>query len=179
MSGERWKIHVYDENDQSREYSRGLCGVKLKVTESGQNYVQVNNKLDPTSRSIPLIESGKVTCKRCLSILEYRSVPHTRVFTVRVAGVSHYPDAVSRCFVGQTVRLVREPNNPHDKNAIRCDASGSGTIGHIERDEAKFLAEDIDGGSRVLAVIHAFVGGDRYRPNIGVIIQVTLTTKPL
>ncbi|MDI1290333.1 MAG: HIRAN domain-containing protein, partial [bacterium] len=42
------------------------------------------------------------------------------------------------------VELVREPHNPHDRNAIRVDADGL-TIGHIPGEDARKLAKVFDG----------------------------------
>ncbi|MFO8163932.1 MAG: HIRAN domain-containing protein [Desulfatiglandales bacterium] len=46
--------------------------------------------------------------------------------------------------------LLREPNNPHDRNAIRVDIGGK-KLGYIPRHLAKRLAPEIDAGKRFLA----------------------------
>ena len=53
-------------------------------------------------------------------------------FRQRVAGVSHYPDAVEQCITGQAVVLRRDPHNAYDENAIEV-LSGGRRIGHISR----------------------------------------------
>lgn len=54
------------------------------------------------------------------------------VFT-RVAGVSHYQDALSRCVPGEPVRFVHEPDNPYDQMAIRIETVLGETIGYVPR----------------------------------------------
>lgn len=51
----------------------------------------------------------------------------------RVAGVSFYQDAVTRCAVGQAVRFVHEPDNPHDPTALRVVSLAGETIGYVPR----------------------------------------------
>ena len=70
-------------------------------------------------------------------------------FTTHVAGVSYRREQVSKCYEGQPVTLIREPSNPHDKNAIRVYAGG-GQLGFISRDEAKTMAPFIDRGGQGL-----------------------------
>lgn len=51
----------------------------------------------------------------------------------RIAGVSHYQDALSRCAPGEHVKLVHEPDNPHDPMAIRVVSLSGETIGYVPR----------------------------------------------
>lgn len=48
-------------------------------------------------------------------------------------------------------RLVREPENPHDPNAIRVEVAGK-YLGHIPKDNAKELAPQMDAGRRLIAL---------------------------
>ena len=97
-------------------------------------------------------------------------------FSSYVAGVSFHQCAVAGCHEGQPVRLRRNPNNPHDKNAIEVHAGGS-QIGFIPRDEAETLAELVDGSDwTVKARIDRFYGGDLEidgEPIVGVGLLVT------
>ena len=47
--------------------------------------------------------------------------------------------------------LVREPDNPHDPNAIRVALGGS-YLGYVPRDIAKDLAPQMDAGRRLIAL---------------------------
>ena len=48
-------------------------------------------------------------------------------------------------------RLVREPENPHDPNAIRVEVAGK-YLGHIPKDKAKELSPQMDAGRRLIAL---------------------------
>jgi len=76
--------------------------------------------------------------------------------------------------------LLREPNNPHDRNAIRVDIGGK-KLGYIPKDLAQKLAPEIDEGKRFLAYFvrrnespsHSIVGltvkiiETTYNPSLG------------
>ena len=79
-------------------------------------------------------------------------------FTTRVAGTQLHQEEVGFCFVGQTVDLIRDPDNPHDTNAIEVWC-GTDQIGFISRDEAVGMAPSIDQGDLVEANIELLTGG--------------------
>ena len=89
-------------------------------------------------------------------------------------GVSNYADAVEQCIAGQRVVLRRDPDNAYDKNAIEVLVSGR-RIGFISRDEAETLAPAMDMGDKVEAVIDQITGGTYSKPNIGILLKITLT----
>ena len=91
-----------------------------------------------------------------------------------VAGVSYRQDVVADCWEGDEVRLIRDPANKYDKNAIKVHSS-MGHIGFIPREETEGLAPFIDGGGKAEAYIAELTGGTRDKPIISVILQVTLT----
>ena len=99
-------------------------------------------------------------------------------WTTAVAGVSHRQDEIQFCYEGQQVSLVREPKNPHDKNAIKVTAGGR-HIGYIGHDEAKRLASAMDSGDRLEASIEKLLGPDIDWPYIGVRLRIVLTSKSL
>lgn len=45
---------------------------------------------------------------------------------------------------GELVRLIREPTNPYDRNAIRVDNSGGTQVGHVPKEVAAVLAPLVD-----------------------------------
>lgn len=88
-------------------------------------------------------------------------------FRVPVAGVSFRQDAVSKCYKGQGVELVSEPDNAHVPNAIKVLA-GRRHIGYVPRADAVSLTKFIDDEDwNVEAHIDGFFGQG------GVRIQVT------
>ncbi|RYY06064.1 MAG: hypothetical protein EON55_24280, partial [Alphaproteobacteria bacterium] len=52
---------------------------------------------------------------------------------LRVVGVSHHQEAVSRCSAGEAVRFIHEPDNPHDHMALRVVSLLGETIGYAPR----------------------------------------------
>ncbi len=54
--------------------------------------------------------------------------------------------------VGDELTLVREPGNPHDRNAIRVEWQGK-QLGYLPRAENQAIAVELDRGSRVEARI--------------------------
>ena len=54
--------------------------------------------------------------------------------------------------VGDPLDLVREPDNPHDRNAVRVDWRGR-KLGYVPRAENEALAWAMDRGERVSARI--------------------------
>ncbi len=89
----------------------------------------------------------------------------------RVAGVSHYQDAVSHCYESQPLVLVRESENIYDSNAIMVFAGGS-HIGYIPRKDNEWFALQLDKGHIIDADIYKVVLGDGYKSTIGVRINV-------
>lgn len=56
--------------------------------------------------------------------------------------------------VGDTLTLVREPDNPHDKNAVRVEWQGR-QLGYLPRLENQSIAVEMDKGTPVEARIAA------------------------
>jgi HIRAN domain len=54
--------------------------------------------------------------------------------------------------LGDSLELVREPDNPHDRNAVRVDWRGR-KLGYVPRAENEALAWAMDRGERVTARI--------------------------
>jgi hypothetical protein len=60
--------------------------------------------------------------------------------------------AWSELRLGDALELVREPDNPHDRNAVRVDWHGR-KLGYVPRAENEALAWAMDRGERVTARI--------------------------
>jgi hypothetical protein len=78
---------------------------------------------------------------------------------VKVVGC-HYHAGVGDVHPGMDLVLVREPSNPHDRNAVRVQTLSGTSLGHLSRDDAMLLAPIIDGG----AVVKAFVISVSHKP---------------
>ena len=62
-------------------------------------------------------------------------------FQTYIVGVQYYSGTVSR---NEQVRLVREPKNPYDRNAIQVNNILDIKVGHLPRDKVLYLAPMLD-----------------------------------
>lgn len=90
-----------------------------------------------------------------------------------LAGYQHH--AASRVFtelrVGDRLELVREPDNPHDANAIRVEWRGH-KLGYVPRADNAALAWAMDRGAPVGARISAL--RDHANPRLRIELEVFL-----
>lgn len=95
----------------------------------------------------------------------------------KVVGVTYEgrQSIVALLSVGEEVQLVREPDNPYDKNAIKVVRKTGQCFGYINRDLASGFAKKFDDyGKPVEAVIISITKGYSSDSNIGVTIQFNL-----
>ena len=71
-----------------------------------------------------------------------------------LAGFKYYDgrDVWSELRVGDALRLVREPANPHDANAVRVEWNGR-MLGYVPRRDNAHLARQMDRGAAIEARI--------------------------
>ena len=89
-----------------------------------------------------------------------RDAPQLAERGLRVAGVAgaaqHHPQALESQYVapGQPLALNRDPENPHDPNAIAVHpGDGGDQIGWVPKELAAELAPDLDGGRPWSAIV--------------------------
>ena len=89
-----------------------------------------------------------------------------------LAGYRYYeaPSLAAAFKPGDTLDLVREPDNPHDTNAIRVDWRGR-KIGYIPRKDNAALAWAMDSGEAVTARIARVEGLRRRRIAFDVLLR--------
>ena len=100
---------------------------------------------------------------------------------IRLAGVS-FKDAQPNirqfgCPAIGTYALIREPDNPHDPNAIEVSLGGVWFMGYVPSWLAKILAPMMDGGRTFLAEFvrrNEAPGGEL----VGLTVRIIETTKP-
>ncbi|MBN8462527.1 MAG: HIRAN domain-containing protein [Dechloromonas sp.] len=75
-----------------------------------------------------------------------------------VAGYAYACDPAREAFfaTGQPLALIREPENPHDSQAIRIEWRGE-KVGYVPRPDNAELAAQIDAGATFAARIGDFV----------------------
>lgn len=83
--------------------------------------------------------------------MNYPSFPN-----VRVVGIAYRPaeakEFASALMPGDILTIEREPENPHDENAIRVMGGGM-HIGYIERQQAVWISGHIDEGAVYEAMV--------------------------
>jgi len=85
-----------------------------------------------------------------------------RSLVTRVVGVSYEgrQKIVSQLKMGETVFLVRDPDNAYDRNAIRVIRGDQSQLGFVNRDLAARLVPILDQHEGVLkATVAALTGG--------------------
>lgn len=80
--------------------------------------------------------------------VDNRALRRLGIWGVKLRGTRYYP-AVPHL---GAVDLVREPNNPHDPNAVAVTQDGV-MLGHYNRGMAPGLAKVIDSGSELSAIL--------------------------
>jgi hypothetical protein len=88
-----------------------------------------------------------------------REAPELAARGLLVAGVAgagrHHADALASGGVapGRPLELRRDPDNPHDPNAIAVHDAGGRQVGWVPRELAAELAPELDGGRAWSAVV--------------------------
>ncbi len=75
--------------------------------------------------------------------------------------------------VGDALALVREPDNPHDPNAVRLEWQGR-MLGYLPREENTDIARQLDRGAGLQARIAELTRYRNYRLKLGVEIYRAL-----
>jgi hypothetical protein len=121
-------------------------------------------------------ESSSVTVRR-----EDKG-PDDHQFYSKIAGVTRKnSDGTSRqallakCEEGEVLRLVREPDNPHDSNAVKVLTVAGEQLGYITATAAETVAREMDRGHQVRALITDLTGGTADEPTRGCNIELTIS----
>ena len=107
----------------------------------------------------------------------FASIGEANDFYTKIVGVSFEgrQHVVAGLTVGASLDLVREPDNPHDPNAIAV-RFGTLQLGFLRREIARRLAPNIDAGDRYSATVGSITGGGER--HTGVNIRVRRHTAP-
>lgn len=84
---------------------------------------------------------------------------------------------IANCREGDSARLVREPKNRYDSNAIAVHVAG-GQIGNIAKEKAEILAPLMDDGMKTTAEVVKINGGTPDKPSRGVVVEVDWNFDP-
>jgi hypothetical protein len=78
------------------------------------------------------------------------------------------------CQPGETVRLVREPENPHDTRAVAVFSARGVRVGYLKRDRAVWVGSKIDRGYDVRAIVERVKGVQLPDAVLGLVIRVSM-----
>jgi hypothetical protein len=97
------------------------------------------------------------------------------VQTSLTAGLSHHEAKAvwEQMKAGDPLTLVREPDNPHDPNAVRVDWSGH-KLGYIPRADKEAIARQFDRGNKLEARITRIGQYRNHRRKLQVEVYVRL-----
>ena len=114
----------------------------------------------PTPAASEILDALFANRDRYLAREPYAGIESSSAFNTKVVGVSFEgrQEIAGGLRGGETVELVREPDNAHDPNAIAV-CYGTLQIGFLRREIAKRIAPNIDGGDRYEARISDVTGG--------------------
>jgi hypothetical protein len=78
------------------------------------------------------------------------------------------------CRKGTALTLVREPDNPRDRNAVAIYV-GRSLIGYVSSEDAPRVAKCLDEGWSSVASVARIYGGTKDKPNLGVNFLIVQT----
>ncbi|MYL97210.1 hypothetical protein GR702_05420 [Novosphingobium sp. FGD1] len=83
-------------------------------------------------------------------------------------------EELARCRPGEDVRLVREPENPHDRMAVAVVSCRGTKVGYLKRDRAVWIGSKIDRGYDVRAIVQRVKGAHLEGATLGLVMRVNL-----
>lgn len=90
---------------------------------------------------------------------------------VAVVGESHYQETLKTLQRAFIAKLVPEPTNPYDPNAVAVCTEGDAKIGYLSRDVAKSYQEILAKQSAPVTCPATLVGGESDKSNLGVVLD--------
>ena len=110
--------------------------------------------------------------ERILARGEYEGIADAESFHTKLAGVSFEgrQDVVARLAPGTVLRIVRQPENPFDSNAIALLDPTGDQVGFFNRRLAAALAPEIDGGTGFEVTVTELTGGGAEESSAGAVI---------
>lgn len=103
-----------------------------------------------------------------------------KTFHLKVVGVTkNNPDGgkrqkiISKCYTGELMALVREPDNPYDEFAVAVYRLTGEQIGYLPMEQNQDIFRVLDCDERADARIAEIRGGTDEKPNLGVVLEIT------
>ena len=121
-----------------------------------------------------LVEELFAQADRILAREDYAGIEEAPSFHTKLAGVTFEgrQEVLGRIGAGTVLRLVRQPDNPHDSNACALFDPQGAQVGFLNRRLAATLAPAIDAGAEYDVEVTEVTGGDTGRAR-GVNVLIT------
>ncbi len=89
-------------------------------------------------------------------LLDIPEIKEIFLMHINIVGSFFIPgikDLFNELYDGEKLRLVREPENPHDNKAVRIDDSKGRKLGYISRRENEAISNLLDAGKNIYGII--------------------------
>jgi hypothetical protein len=83
-------------------------------------------------------------------------------------------DELAQCRPGESVQLVREPENPHDQMAVAVVSTRGVRVGYLKRDRAVWIGSKLDRGYDVRAIVERVKGVTLPGSALGLVMRVNM-----
>ncbi len=140
-------------------------------------------------RGIANLVGGRILCTPCKrkarreenERIAYESLKHvTQSFHSKIAGTSHEgrQSIVRYCNRGESLVLIRNPNNRFSRNAIAIYNLSGKNLGWVTEDSAETITPIIDAGGLAWATVTERTGGHGHKKHYGVNIEIFYIIEP-
>lgn len=142
---------------------RGLCRLQLNVTDIAPSW-QAEERAELAS----VMRHGETYAES-----ELGGLCDKPSFYTKIRGVSYAnrQDLITSLKVGNAITLLREANNPADKNAVACLTKDGGTVGYLSRAIAAQLAPMMDLGAHYAAEVCGLTGGEAQNHGVNLLVR--------
>lgn len=83
-------------------------------------------------------------------------------------------EELAKCEPGDPLKLVREPDNPHDPLAVGVYTLNGVRVGFLRRHRAQWLGSKIDRGYDVRAIVERIKGSTMENATLGLVMRLNL-----
>lgn len=143
------------ENRRYRRRSQPIQRSEYLTPEQEAKHVAVDDRGLPNLRLVKARGQLVLTVPEGWVSLRSRTLHRYDPWTFRLRGVSYHDEAVAAATLtpGNKLRLVREPGNEHDPNAIAVHpARGGQCLGYVNKQNAARIAKHLDAGADLVAI---------------------------
>jgi hypothetical protein len=136
------------EGSEKEKAERLHAMLKLEIQKCEKFTAEVLEPISPRAQQSQLARSAEV-------VAEFGS--KASGVEALVVGIKFHRGHADGIASGESVQLVREPNNAYDPNAIRVNLQTGETLGYLTKEVAAVFAKQLDAGGDVRAQVSKIV----------------------